>query len=253
MLIQDILPNHRFPDYVVWSIAVEWHLYFFFPLLAWFAWRQRGRTLVLIIAAIATALLTIPWKDNSYSGFPPQFAFLFVVGLVASTFIASDDDVSVRVRRLLHPAIGTGLGIGCLVLGAFFDTKWANDFAGDVVFGIGAAALIIAYSQAPNFRGRRMLEWRPLVWLGFFSYSLYLIHAPLIQVTWQYAVNPLHLGTTAAFLLTMILGVPVGIAGAFIFHLICERPFINYRSWNGVLAAYRHPRQLLTTADRSQR
>ena len=34
------------------------------------------------------------------------------------------------------------------------------------------AALTIAYPQAPTFRGRRLVEWRPIVWLGFFSHSL---------------------------------------------------------------------------------
>jgi peptidoglycan/LPS O-acetylase OafA/YrhL len=101
--LQDIIRPSKVPDYPVWSIAVEWHLYFFFPLLFWLVKRRFGRTIVLVSAALATAVLWIPWDRVPYQGFPPQFAFLFALGIVASTFIVSNYANGARVNKLLNP------------------------------------------------------------------------------------------------------------------------------------------------------
>jgi peptidoglycan/LPS O-acetylase OafA/YrhL len=68
-----------------------------------------------------------------------------------------------------------------------------------------------------------------LVWIGSFSYSLYLIHAPLIQVLWQYVFHPPGPGDTATYLLLLLIGGPLIVLAAWGFWWACERPFLNSR------------------------
>ena len=63
LLLQDLLPA-RAPNHVFWSIAIEWHLYFLFPLL--FALRRRLPAWgLLALGAVACAAL---WP--TYGGDP---------------------------------------------------------------------------------------------------------------------------------------------------------------------------------------
>jgi peptidoglycan/LPS O-acetylase OafA/YrhL len=71
------------------------------------------------------------------------------------------------------------------------------------------------------------LNWRPLVWVGGFSYSVYLIHAPLLQVIWQYGLRPLGLGALPTYLALVALGLPLIVAASWGFWYVCERPFLN--------------------------
>ncbi len=246
--VQDIFRPTKLPDYPLWSIALEWHLYFFFPLLLWITKRNFGRVLAIAVAVVAAAALWIPWNGLAYRGFPPQYVILFVLGIVASTLVTSHDATATRARQLLSPVLVTALAVGCFALAVFFCRLWSDSFVGDVIMGCGFSTLMVGYSGARRFWGRRVLECRPLVWVGFFSYSLYLIHAPLIQIVWQYVVNPLHLHPAESFIATAVLGLMAAISGAFIFHLIFERPFINYRTRKDVLAVYREPLRLLPTS-----
>ncbi len=68
-LMQDFLPG-RPPNHVFWSIAIEWHIYFGFPLILWLS---RSR-----LAVLGTAVLTIAvyawWLTgtSAFQGFAVQ-------------------------------------------------------------------------------------------------------------------------------------------------------------------------------------
>lgn len=72
-----------------------------------------------------------------------------------------------------------------------------------------------------------MLSWRPLAGLGVFSYSLYLVHAPLLQVFWLLIVRPFDLGQGAALVAMWVVAVPAIVGISYLFHIVAERPFMN--------------------------
>ena len=72
----------------------------------------------------------------------------------------------------------------------------------------------------------RLLAWWPLAGIGLFSYSLYLIHEPLLQVVWQYVVHPLHLGRGMTFAVLVLISTPVIIGLSYAFFLAFEKPFL---------------------------
>ena len=74
----------------------------------------------------------------------------------------------------------------------------------------------------------RFLESRPLVAIGTFSYSLYLVHVPVLSWCHSLLVSP-GLSPTSVVLSLIVVGVGASIAVAYVFHLLFERPFLSQR------------------------
>lgn len=248
-LLQDVF-QVRAPNHVLWSIAVEWHLYFLFPLLLAFG-RRVPRWCLLVVAALGCALLWPAYGGQPYIGFPPQFFGLFVVGVVAGD-IASDrrsgSANSSRRFRSAWTAVALVLAVPLALLLVRVDPTY---FTSELILGCAVAAFLITLATGTiDYPARRALEWRPLAWVGLFSYSLYLTHAPVLQIVWQYGVRPIRLGPDAELALTIVAATAASLAFAFGFHLLFERPFLNHRSARALAGALRrralalHPRRL---------
>ena len=95
---------------------------------------------------------------------------------------------------------------------------------------IVAACLLAALSGAGTSATKRFLQHRTLVGTGHFSYSIYLVHAPILAVGWLYVVHPLHWSRNASFVMMIVTVVPVAIAASYGFYLLIERPFMNRRA-----------------------
>jgi peptidoglycan/LPS O-acetylase OafA/YrhL len=74
--------------------------------------------------------------------------------------------------------------------------------------------------------GLRFLSSSLAVRLGAFSYSLYLIHFPLVVFA-QTLLNRFPLSIPMDFLVLTAIGVPTIMAIAYAFHFVFERPFLN--------------------------
>lgn len=100
----------------------------------------------------------------------------------------------------------------------------------ELPIGLFAASVLVAASRPErSSRLRALLGSRPLAFVGIFSFSLYLIHAPLLQAEWQYGLRPLHLSSAVTLALLALVGVPVVIAAAHLFFRLCEQPFMSSR------------------------
>ena len=223
MLLQDIRPhtiNHAF-----WSIAVEWHIYFFFPLLV-FCWHRVGpRTTLLCTFAVAYALF-FALEKTSWIGITPWYLGLFALGMYAAGSTGTPKSENTREG---HWGIVAGLfALFAALLFDIFGWQWTMSHYAlvDLPVGICAAAVLACVSN-PIHRIHRVLSLPAFVWVGSFAYSVYLIHAPLIQVIWQYLLNPLRFSDSATFFLLLTGGSTLIIACAYLFHLLFERPFMS--------------------------
>lgn len=202
LLLQDFFPQLNNINGPFWSVATEWHLYFLFPLAVWLL-RRLGVTALLLAGGVLAAGLT--WFRGidpvlSYTllpeaimvPIPPYFVSLFVMGMAAAA-LAFDPAYAARRARIERGARWIGIAL-MLPLGillwryriidgsnvfVFLDHLHVIDpLAGAVV----AAFLVVLCGLSPQHRLRRALEARPLVFIGGFSYSLYLVHIPILAL-----------------------------------------------------------------------
>ena len=209
--------NHAF-----WSIAVECHYYLFFPLLVW-SWRKFG-PMTTTAAAFAISLIGAQ-KVSLPLMHPALFPFftLFALGMLAATLCYYEKP---NWRKWRDNVPWLALALILLALAIKTHRSRFSDYA-DYPFGLACMALLIAVGRSPQGKIRAALSWRPLVFIGGFSYSIYLIHAPLIQLFWQYVLHPLRLSETATFLLLELVGTPLFVAVAYGFYWYCERPYLT--------------------------
>jgi peptidoglycan/LPS O-acetylase OafA/YrhL len=94
------------------------------------------------------------------------------------------------------------------------------------------ALLLVAVTTGRPRRLVRLLDARPVRGLGRFSYSLYLIHLPIVvvisRVLARYDVVPPGLPTFGA---TLLLAVPAALVLARLFAAVFELPFQRHRGW----------------------
>jgi peptidoglycan/LPS O-acetylase OafA/YrhL len=185
-----------------WTLSVEVTFYAFLPVLALLIHRARvrsargfvlseGAVLALMFATALVWRLTQTQTRNGFIWFTPEVASLpafldhFALGMalaVASVALAG------RARRPAGVSLGEGrpglawAGAGALYLvmcnvgAGFADAD--GETTRHLLRGAIAVLLIAPAVFGHRARGsvRRVLAWRPLLWLGVISYSLYLWH-----------------------------------------------------------------------------
>ncbi len=228
LLLQDFFATGRI-NYVFWSIAVEWQIYFLFPLMVLLA-RRIG---VLPMAACALALgfaLAFGLKDTRVYRASPHYIGIFALGVVAAYVSYSKDPFFERLRAFRHFGLLAALAL-IITLGAIPilspDFKATDYPLYDGGIGIFAFAALVLTSTRPKSLLTKLFSLPPLVWLGTFSYSLYLIHAPILQILWQYVAMPIGLDNEVTFIGLMTVGFVVTVVASYGFFRVFERPFMS--------------------------
>jgi peptidoglycan/LPS O-acetylase OafA/YrhL len=241
-----------------WSISAEWFAYLLFPLLAPALMRVRERGIALLIAVaalVATTLLFMmaDWSLNTWVGAPALTRVFgeFLCGAALCRAVALSDKSPLPGGDILTTGvfvavlIGASAGLKTSTLVAFLAfTIFAAATRGDmlasgafVAFLFGAsvgfedftlvAFLALTIFGAATSRGHvtRILGSRPLVWLGEISYSIYMVHFPVLIVIrrfWErlgFAQWPAA-GKIFAFMATVALVIALA---AMLFYVV-ERP-----------------------------
>jgi peptidoglycan/LPS O-acetylase OafA/YrhL len=169
------------------------------------------------------------------TGLTPQFAPLFAMGLVAAGVIAASD----RIRRLPWQWLAAVAGAPVVLLMIHRGSAWTVNHYYWIDLAIGPAIAMVLAAVATGRPAPLvwLLATRPVRSLGTFSYSLYLIHVPIVLVIsrklggWHVAPG------LPAFWVTLALAVPASVVTARLFAAVFEIPFQRYRSWAALGAA----------------
>lgn len=176
---------HLKPMLHSWSLAVEEQFYIFFPLLLiairnWAVNRRKLLVLAIFVGSLALSIVLVPRKpDFSFYMLPTRAWELMAGALLA---IGAVPAVRHRVAREAVSWIGLAAILGAVLL---YDETTSFPGLAALPPVLGAAALIHC---APGTLVGRLLGWRPVVFIGLISYSLYLWHWPIIVFT-EYATD----------------------------------------------------------------
>lgn len=205
---------------VMWSIALEAQLYVLFPILVW-AFREMGRLPALILSgALAVSIVqNVPGAPKLYPWYLPQF----VMGMVAASLVFRPvfrTEAQVWIARIL--------GFAAAYATFQYAVQRAPLHIQDPSIGLAVACLCYVMTAAPKGIGARILSLKPLVSIGAFSYSLYLMHHPIMQLV--FVNRPAWVNDeVSSFRYLLVVAIPLILVGTYIFYLLFERPFLPRR------------------------
>jgi peptidoglycan/LPS O-acetylase OafA/YrhL len=223
LLLHNLIPAHATKiDYPMWSIGLEWPLYLLFPLMVW-AFRRTGPAATFGVTLFIAAAIRVTYRQLPppvgavlHDG-PFSYLEIFAVGMLAAA-------LAIKGRTLLPKwalVLIVLAGLAVLRLGS------GNGLAHDLAT---AAAFFSVLQLALNPAGRvtRVLSTPWLVRIGLFSYSIYLVHAPLIHLSW-FALRQLGLSDDLNFLALAVICLPLIVVASYGFHCVFERPFMRLK------------------------
>lgn len=190
----------------LWTLALEIQFYALYPLLLWLRQRVGWRVCALGVAAVNVA---------SYFAFEQQGVTLFASYYLSWCLGAYLAEREVQHQPAPRPLIMWGVGLltfgaGCAVLGR-------SSFFAFQLWSIAAACLVLQTSRR-RFDGNWLA--RTVRRVGDFSYSLYVVHVPVLTVfaVWLYGYE------TQDSLVPAALMVAVCIPFGMLLHALVERP-----------------------------
>ena len=208
-----------------WSLSIEEHFYFVWPLLLFCLLRvvksRRGISWFVVAAILLSAGLRgyLFWRsgfaDRGYYGSDTRADGLLIGCLVA---IVKPTRILARFPRSF-PWILVVVGLALLVFGPPYDSPaW---YYGGLLAVAVAVALFLVWIQSDSqsvIKSVLRLPWR--VWLGQISYAFYLWHMLLMAVVMRFYGR-------APFATLLYLGSCVGMAA--VSQYLVERPFLRLK------------------------
>lgn len=201
-------------DNVLWSL--RWELFFslLLPLFVWLAVRGRRHSAVLaalaVVATVAGRILDVD-------------ALVYLPVFLLGTIMAVNLDALVALARRpaarwVLPLLASAASL--LLIGSWLARNLleSGSPADRMLWGLsGLAAAVLVGAAAVWAPAARILERRPVLWLGRISFSLYLVHAPILG-TLGYAVG------ADGWWAACLIGIPASLLVAALFHRWVERP-----------------------------
>ena len=234
LLVQNIVPVHS-PNAAFWSMAVEAQLYLLFPLMLLMVRRQGAIVMVavatLVVAAVGIVGPHVSHLDTFVIQSPPDLAALFAVGILTAGIVGA----SPARRSWPWPWLALAAAVPVLVTIWWQGSVWTfgHLYWVDLALGPAIACLLAGLATGRPAPLLRALDTRPMRSLGSCSYSLYLIHAPIVAIVCERIVAGRVPQGVPAFLVSLALVLPLTIVSARLFAAVFESPFRRQRRPSG--------------------
>ena len=203
-----ILLFHQ-PDVPLGGLGFDLGSWYFWPFGYWFHWA---------LGAYAVELSSRSERPHAL-----YYSNLLMAGLFATAFVTS-----VRLHELLADTNALGPAID-----AVRGTLWLRGVHAfsEMLFAVAFFVMAVRCATSTAFdSGLAARLAAPIVVVGTFSYSLYLVHVPVIHAL--EAVMPLDQTWWPSMLVYYAVLVPASLIAGRVFFNVVERPFLE-RRWGG--------------------
>jgi peptidoglycan/LPS O-acetylase OafA/YrhL len=220
---------------LLWSLMVEEHFYLIFPWVYRRLQRQgltRERQTTVLLIACACALLwrcCLVWVFHTSLITPPIWTYIAsdarFDSILAGSILAIRNnpfcgDKSPLLNR--YKGILASAGIFILLVAIGFQEPHFRETLRYTMQSAGLYLVFYYCLSSPTAWQVSWLEWKPIRWLGWVSYSVYLVHLLLFNLGWHWFPQARPL---------VVLGVAVISLGyAWLMRLLVEEPLRKRRS-----------------------
>ncbi|MDX2066131.1 MAG: acyltransferase [Fimbriimonadaceae bacterium] len=235
-LVHNLFPAHIFEISAhLWSVALEMQLYLAVALML--PWLSRPRALLAVTGVISGAWWTYGLVQAIQ--YPSEIVWVYwyaVPSVLAPCAWAMLAAVRMVQSATVRPNLLAGLGLIALAVGFWLPyrdatgTPWIiGGFVMHKPYGMIAVAIgsILLLRAGRESVLARALAWPPLVWIGQRSFTLYLLHMPLIRLMALLLAK--RVPTDALVLVTFASAILVGMLSVLAYPLL-EAPFTKLPS-----------------------
>ncbi len=208
----------------LWSVAVECQIYI---AMAFALLPLRRRVPGPVLVAIATAAgLLLASSPTGYAAHP-WFLGLFAAGMYAAERTVDPGNRSTRAMGFIATAACVA---AVAILVALRLMGHASLWLSELSVGLATAVVLVWLSlvtvEGQSSRIVKILTFRPILLLGLTSYSVYLMHSPLLALG-NLLLLKLNIGPWALLAGELLLVVPLALVVCFGFYHVVERRFRN--------------------------
>ncbi|MFK8029708.1 MAG: acyltransferase family protein [Gammaproteobacteria bacterium] len=203
--------SNELPLLHLWSLGVEEQFYVIWPLVlmaTYTATRAVGFGIVMILVAAASFLFGQYYfvTDPSFVYYMlPARAGELLVGAIAAHHVGTSKKAEVSQALVLAMAL---VGSVLVVASLIFVTELAPFPGFQAIPPTVGTVLLILAGYYGNTWPTRLMQFKPMVWVGLISYSAYLWHWPLLAflnyggfaITWKVGLTVLFLTLLLAWL-----------------------------------------------------
>jgi peptidoglycan/LPS O-acetylase OafA/YrhL len=223
-------------DNPMWSVATEWQIYFLFPFVLLPLWRHAGLA-AAVIGGFAVGLLPVLLlpSGTDFDTWCPWMLGDFAVGMAAASIAFAPPERIVSKGMKIWGLAAAMVVAGIALLQIRFPQLWhaMEEWQKDVLTGAAVGLLLVYLARCQLKCTRppllfRMLDSRLPIALGAFSYSLYLVHFPIISVL-DIFVGHLSHNAKVQVLTMYVIGTALSLICGYAFYRVFERPFISAR------------------------
>jgi peptidoglycan/LPS O-acetylase OafA/YrhL len=223
-------------DYPMWSVATEWQIYFLLPLILLPLWRKFGlkaMTLGAIVLGFGPHYLLHGLLDRT----KPWYFSLFALGAAAAVISTSTEPKYAKLRQQVPwGAVAMFFAVVLSVIVIPQGRHWldSHEVITDPLVAIVAVCTLVQCTQT-SINQKLMASNSPRTWLlkvlgnpwaiglGAFSYSLYLVHAPILAVI-DLPLKAAQVSSSLRLTIGLGLSVPISTGISYLFYWLCERP-----------------------------
>lgn len=192
----------------LWSIATEVQLYLIFPLVCW-----AMRRFNVILAAGGAIFLQLAIQH--FLPFPFFTLMTYFGGgmLLAHLAMAAQSP----------PFRAIGGGALAVILYAAWRGPVESGYLFNAIWLIGFAGLVFTLFFAPSNAWYNVPAWKPIRFIGSFSYSIYVVHFPLIFLLYTSVFMALPWSPELKGIGMLIAGLPLACVAAWLMYRRVER------------------------------
>lgn len=225
-LMQGVMPDSLWPNTSTailgpaWSLSLEWQFYLVAPAFVWLVANPRFR----MATVAAVGLMGLAWHFDIFGdyiapSFLPAAAFVFLIGIASR----------LNFDRIRTMAIGPEVIPLLLALGVIYrDALWLAIWAAMLVYLARAEGWRSTTGQPhPIAAAMDKLFASPIAaYLGARSYSVYLVHMPMMMLVAWLMTGNLALAETPARIMVGVGTVLATLAASDLLYRFVERPMI---------------------------